>query len=57
MRQHWLFGRVFTDEEYEEELPPEPSYQELMQSLQRRQRELDARERQIRTREKELGEQ
>ncbi len=57
MRQHWLFGRVFTDEEFDEELPPEPSYKELMQSLQRRQRELDARERQIRLREKELGEQ
>jgi len=55
MREHWLFGRVFAGEEFEEEQPPETAYQRKMRQLEQKLRELNEREEEIRRRERELG--
>lgn len=55
MREHWLFGRVFAGEEFEEERPPESAYQKKMRQLEQKLRELNEREVKIRRRERELG--
>lgn len=55
MREHWLFGRVFAGEEFENEEPMQSSYNRRMLELQRKLRELEQREQQLRKREEEVG--
>ncbi|MBN1447195.1 MAG: MCE family protein [Bacteroidetes bacterium] len=55
MREHWLFGRVFAGEEFEQEAPPESAYQRKMRLIEQTLRELHSREEEIRRREQELG--
>jgi phospholipid/cholesterol/gamma-HCH transport system substrate-binding protein len=44
MREHWLFGRVFAGEDFEEEEPVQSSYVRKMRQLQRRLLEIERRE-------------
>jgi phospholipid/cholesterol/gamma-HCH transport system substrate-binding protein len=44
MREHWLFGRIFAGEEFENEAPVQSSYVRKMRELQRRLLELERRE-------------
>lgn len=55
MREHWLFGRVFAGEEFEQEQPPETAYQQKMRQLEQKLRELNELEEKLRRRERELG--
>lgn len=47
MREHWLFGRVFAGEDFENEEPMQSSYGRKMRELQRRIRALEQREREL----------
>ncbi|MDX9758346.1 MAG: MlaD family protein [Bacteroidota bacterium] len=44
MREHWLFGRVFAGEEFENEAPVQSSYVRRMRELQRRLQDIERRE-------------
>ncbi|MFA6235179.1 MAG: MlaD family protein [Bacteroidota bacterium] len=44
MREHWLFGRIFAGDDFEEEEPPQSSYVRKMRELQVRLKELEQRE-------------
>lgn len=55
MREHWLFGRVFAGENFEEEQPPESSYQRKLRLLNEKLRELELRERRVAEQEQQLG--
>ncbi|MBR9974965.1 MAG: MCE family protein [Bacteroidetes bacterium] len=47
MREHWLFGRVFAGEDFEDEEPVQSAYVRKMRELQRRLEELEKREREL----------
>lgn len=47
MREHWLFGRVFAGEEFENEEPLQSSYVRKMRELERRLRAVEQREREL----------
>ncbi|MAT39002.1 MAG: hypothetical protein CL946_05295 [Ectothiorhodospiraceae bacterium] len=55
MRSHWLLGRFMGGDEFDEEQPPESSYQQKLKELDRLRSELESRMERIREREKELG--
>lgn len=55
MREHWLFGRVFAGEDFEDEEPIQSSYTRKMRELQRRLEELERLEAELRQREAERG--
>ncbi len=55
MREHWLFGRVFAGEEFEEEDPPESSYQRKLRLLNARIHEIEMRERRVAEQEQKSG--
>ncbi len=44
MREHWLFGRVFAGEEFEQEQPMQSAYVRKMRQLQQRLRQIEQRE-------------
>jgi phospholipid/cholesterol/gamma-HCH transport system substrate-binding protein len=48
MREHWLFGRVFAGDDFENEEPVQSSYARKMRELQRRLQELEKRESELR---------
>ena len=53
MREHWLFGRVFAGENFEEEEPPHSAYQRKLRLLNQKLRELDEREKRLQARERQ----
>lgn len=55
MREHWLFGRVFAGEEFEEEDPPQSAYIRKMRLLNMKLQELEQREQRIRDAEQRNG--
>ncbi|MDT8323406.1 MAG: MlaD family protein [Bacteroidota bacterium] len=57
MREHWLFGRVFAGDDFEEEEPPASAYERKMRLLNEKLHELEQREKRLREREQRLQEQ
>ena len=55
MREHWLFGRVFAGEEFEEEDPPQSAYIRKMRLLNKKLQELEQREQRVRDAEQRNG--
>lgn len=55
MREHWLFGRVFAGDDFEDEEPMQSSYVRKMRELQQRLNELEQREAELRRREMGSG--
>ncbi|MCB2205971.1 MCE family protein [bacterium] len=54
MREHWLFGRVFAGDNFEEEDPPMSAYQHKLRMVNQKLRELNEREKQLRQREQRM---
>jgi phospholipid/cholesterol/gamma-HCH transport system substrate-binding protein len=44
MREHWLFGRIFAGDDFEQEQPVQSSYVRKMRELQQRLKEIERRE-------------
>ena len=55
MREHWLFGRVFAGEDFEEEEPPASAYEKKMRIINLKLQQLEQRERRVREQERRLG--
>ncbi len=55
MRGHWLLGRVFAGDDFENEEPMQSAYTRKMHELQRRMSELERREEALRNREVDTG--